>query len=158
MVGLARARYSHSGICVTDMGRSLAFYREVLGFEDGISLAIDDQYHALLGVTGSFSLRSQFLRLGGLVIELLDWSTGRQASAGTPSLYRVGLTHLSFEVDDLDATLAKVTAFGGTVLHDSRSTFTLPHMSGEVVFVTDPDGIRIELNAFPAPLNVGERT
>ncbi|AMK19975.1 glyoxalase/bleomycin resistance protein/dioxygenase [Sphingobium sp. MI1205] len=140
------------------MARSHAFYREVLGFEEGESLAIDDQYHALLGVTGSFSLRSQFLRLGGLVIELLDWSAMREESAGLLPLYRVGLTHLSFEVDDLDATLTKVTAFGGTVLHDSRSTFALPHMSGEVVFVTDPDGVRIELNAFPAPLYLGGRS
>lgn len=156
---MARPRYSHSGICVTDLERSRAFYKNVLGFEDGISLAIDSRYHALLGMEGAFSLRSEFFHLGGLVIELLHWPDPRPLPAdGIHPLNRVGLTHLSFHVDDLDAAIAQVEAFGGTVLHKTRSRFELPTMAGEIIFVTDPDGTRIELNDYPVDIDVSGRT
>lgn len=156
---MATPRYSHSGICVTDLERSRAFYKNVLGFEEGISLAIDSRYHALLGMEGEFSLRSEFLHLGGLVIELLHWPTpGPLSSAGVHPLNRVGLTHLSFHVDELDAVIAKVEASGGTALHETRSRFELPTMAGEIIFVTDPDGTRIELNDYPVDIDVSGRT
>jgi predicted enzyme related to lactoylglutathione lyase len=50
---------------------------------------------------------------------------------------RVGLTHLSFEVTVIEPVLARVREAGGHVLEDSR----IP----PAVFVTDPDGTRIEL-------------
>ena len=54
---------------------------------------------------------------------------------------RVGLTHLSFEVAAIEPVLARVRAAGGRVLEDSR----IP----PAVFVTDPDGTRIELVLAP---------
>jgi lactoylglutathione lyase len=56
---------------------------------------------------------------------------------------QVGLTHLSFLVDDLDGLLAKLRGLGATVLDATR-------LDGQgkgpnAVFVTDPDGTRIEL-------------
>jgi len=48
-----------------------------------------------------------------------------------------GLTHLSFTVGDLDATIEQVRALGGEVVESSNI--------GPAVMVRDPDGQLLEL-------------
>ena len=50
-----------------------------------------------------------------------------------------GLTHISFSVEDLAATLARVEELGGEILKDTNN-------AGVVVFVRDPDGQLLELS------------
>lgn len=50
--------FSHVGICVTDLDRSLRFYCDGLGFEQGESIPIDDTFGAALEVPGELSLTS----------------------------------------------------------------------------------------------------
>jgi predicted enzyme related to lactoylglutathione lyase len=49
----------------------------------------------------------------------------------------IGLTHISISVEDIPATCARVTDFGGEVMTDTDIDFA--------VFVRDPDGQFIEL-------------
>jgi catechol 2,3-dioxygenase-like lactoylglutathione lyase family enzyme len=71
---------------------------------------------------------------------------------GSASEHRnqLGLTHLSFYVDDVDTAARRLTQYGGTVLDETRS-----HLGIEVVFLADPDGVRVELMAIPAPAGPG---
>jgi catechol 2,3-dioxygenase-like lactoylglutathione lyase family enzyme len=55
---------------------------------------------------------------------------------------RLGLTHLSFLVDDLDATLGRLESLGGQVLPETRIE---PGGGVSAVFLTDPDGTLVEL-------------
>ena len=55
----------------------------------------------------------------------------------------LGLTHLSLRVGDLDATLAALEGLGAKVLRATRTP--------QAVFVSDPDGTRIELVAGRLP-------
>jgi catechol 2,3-dioxygenase-like lactoylglutathione lyase family enzyme len=55
----------------------------------------------------------------------------------------LGLTHLSFRVDDLETTLHLLERYGAQVLHTSRTEN--PDFRAAAIFVTDPDGTRIEL-------------
>ena len=146
----AAPRYSHSGICVADLERSLAFYRNVLGFTQGGELRNAHEHNALLQLEGNVLLHSVFLRCGGLVIELLHFiSPAPHGSAALRPLNQFGLTHLSFNVDALDDMITLVQKWGGTVVAGSRSRFSLPGMQGEIIFVQDPDGTRLELVSFP---------
>ena len=52
----------------------------------------------------------------------------------------VGLTHLSFVVDDVDAVMARLLDAGGAVVPGTDANLGI-----RVVFLTDPDGTRIEL-------------
>jgi lactoylglutathione lyase len=56
---------------------------------------------------------------------------------------QVGLTHLSFLVEDLDAALAQLRALGAHVLDETR--LGREGAGPQAIFVTDPDGTRIEL-------------
>ena len=61
-------------------------------------------------------------------------------AAPSPSNLR-GRPHLCFVVDDIDGVAARIEAFGGIVLRESR------HIAeyGTLMFCADPDGVRIEL-------------
>ena len=137
-------RPSHCGLCVTDVARSLRFYTEGLGFEAAERYELDSEeavgLDRALEVPGPVKVVSQFIRSGGMAIELLGYAT--PSPHGTPSSSRsqLGLTHLSFYVDDRDAAAAHLVSLGATVLEDTR---TSPGI--DLVFLTDPDGVRIEL-------------
>lgn len=133
--------FSHVGICVTDLDRSLRFYCEGLGFEQGEAIPIDATFGAALEVPGDLSLTSQFIRREGLAVELLFYVT--PAPTGKPSEHRnqLGLTHLSFYVDDVDATAAVLVAAGGTIIESTRTT----NEGIDLLFLRDPDGTRVEL-------------
>lgn len=136
-------RLSHHGLCVADLARSLAFYRDGLGFTEISRMRFSDAAtQRLLGIRGAV-LDAVYLRRDGMTLELLHFPRpGVELAAGPRPVNRVGLTHLSFVVSDLDAALATLGALGAAVLAETR----IGEPGGSsAVFVTDPDGTRIEL-------------
>jgi glyoxylase I family protein len=135
---------SHMGLCVTDLEKSLRFYCGGLGFELGGRFHITRQ---IAEVDAPVDLISQFIRLEGLRIELLDYTS--PGTFGTPHSRRnhLGLTHLSFVVDDVEARARELEAAGGTILQDTRNPPDDETL--RILFVADPDGNRVELMAFP---------
>ncbi|BCK54036.1 VOC family protein [Nocardia wallacei] len=120
----------HIGLNVTDLDRSVEFYRRALGFEQ---LGGGDGAHrfAFLGADGRLQLT------------LWQQSDG-EFSAKTP-----GLHHLSFQVDTIEQ-VREVEA----VLKDLAVTFAhdgvVAHGEGAAsggIFFSDPDGIRLEVYA-----------
>jgi glyoxylase I family protein len=96
----------------------------------------------LLDIAGG-ELQAVYLKLDGTCIELLYYPVAGHETPDTPRpMNLLGLTHLSFTVADVDAVVAAVTQAGGRYLdhtrieHEGKST---------AIFVTDPDGMRIEL-------------
>lgn len=136
-------RQSHIGLCVSDLGVALRFYRDGLGCEDGPYFNID---HPISEMSGDVRLVSKFVRSGDLRIELLAFAA--PTATGVPSSKRneLGLTHLSFKVEDIDIAAARLVAHGGTVIEGTRSC---PEGGVHIIFVADPDGTRVELMAFP---------
>ncbi|WP_055588556.1 VOC family protein [Peterkaempfera griseoplana] len=119
----------HIGLNVTDLDRSIAFYRALF------SLEVTRESHG----TGR---RFAFLaKEGKLVLTLWEQSTG-SFPTGSP-----GLHHLSFQVD----TLEEVRAAERT-LQELGAAFqyegVVPHSEGSAsggIFFTDPDGVRLEV-------------
>ena len=143
------ARCSHLGLCVTDLDRTLRFYCDGLGFEQAEGYDLDDGMLDGLGraleIEGSVKLRSQMITNGDLKIELLHFAEPGATGAASDARNRIGFTHLSFFVDDVDATAARLAELGGRVLDTTRA-----QLGYEVVFVADPDGARVELMARPS--------
>ena len=137
--------FSHLGICVTDLTRSLRFYCDALGFERGESHAIGSAFAPLMDLP-DVSLTSQFIQKGATVIELLSFDEPAPFGDGVRrALNQLGLTHLSFRVRDIAATAARVVELGGLLVETSRTSMDLGRGTGEFVYCTDPDGVRIEL-------------
>src|SRR5271156_1588806 len=104
---------SHTGLCVTDLDRSLRFYCDGLGFEKATTYHLTRQ---IAEVDPPVDVTAQFIRLGALEIELLYYAA--PGAFGTPVNRRnhLGLTHLSFVVDDVEARALELEAVGGVIL------------------------------------------
>jgi glyoxylase I family protein len=137
-------RMSHIGICVSDWKRSLRFYHDVLRFRYVHELEVKGEpSDTLLGLEG-VALRAIYLEREGVRIELLHYDAPGCVGDGEPRpMNQLGLTHLSLRVDDLDAMLVELAAAGVRALGDTR--IEIPDARSKAVFITDPDGTRIEL-------------
>ena len=94
---------SHVALCVSDMERSLEFYRDFIGMEPIMDLDIsDDRIRRVLGIAEA-KCRIVHLKLGRAVLELFQYScpAGENRAAGLHQ-YDQALTHIGFDVSDLD--------------------------------------------------------
>ena len=145
-------RFSHIGITVADPERSLRFYRDLLGFRPLSHLSVDDALSARLVGLEPLELHATFLERDGTRIELMHYAApGDEPDEVPRPMNRRGLTHLAVRVDDLPELLGRLEAAGAEILKDTH--VANPDFASEVVFVLDPDGVRIELIQLPGDPN-----
>jgi catechol 2,3-dioxygenase-like lactoylglutathione lyase family enzyme len=140
-------RVGHLGICISDLLRSLRFYRDLLGFREISRLEVAGTHtDRLLGLQ-NVKLSAVYLERDGMRIELLAFASPelREAPAPRP-INQLGLTHLSVRVKDLGAVVEELRAAGVQVLESTRVAIA---PGTAAVFVMDPDGTRIELVEIP---------
>lgn len=138
--------WSHIGICVSDMERSLRFYCEAFGFVPTESYVVGNEYRGLMEMSADkdVKLHSRFLQHDGPTrIELLYFeSPPSDGSRTRRRMNQYGLTHINFRVTgDLDAVLDRIRALGGEVADHTRTRVG----NFDVVYCSDPDGVRIEV-------------
>lgn len=140
MTSIASCAFSHVGLCVSDLDRSLRFYVDGLGFAP---YARFDLERNVAEVDPPVKLTSCFIQKGGLRLELLHYYS--PGVFGDPSNRRNhrGLTHLSFVVDDIDAAAEQLVGFGGTIVAGTRNVGDPAAV--QTIFLADPDGTRVEL-------------
>ena len=140
-----RPAFSHFGICVSDLERSLAFYCGALGFEKAESHEIGSEFARLMELD-RVAVTSQFIRRGPTAIELLAFHDPSPfGERERRAVNRFGLTHLSFRVRDVAATAERIAQLGGAVVGSSLTTIDLGGTALQFVYCTDPDGVRVEL-------------
>jgi catechol 2,3-dioxygenase-like lactoylglutathione lyase family enzyme len=126
----------HVDLVVSDLARSLRFYREVLGplGWHGVSEAPGERgetIHYLYGPGSSIGLRQAPRPAAGLPVDR----------------YEIGLHHLCFEVEDLpalEAAAARLRELGATI-SDGPREYPEYRPGYHAVFFLDPDGIKLEL-------------
>src|SRR3954454_20699697 len=103
----------HTGITVFDLERSLAFWREVLGFElSHRAHQKGELAEQITGVPGAEILIA-VLKAPGHKIELLEYrapADRRQLNDRRPC--DLGAAHIALTVDNLDEVLARIAASG----------------------------------------------
>ena len=149
---------THSGITVTDMDRAKRFYIEGLGFrtagsggDDGHKIDASGEYGRLVSTLLEFDVPFEadveFLNRDGATIELVAYVTPAPVTDTRRPTNICGLTHLGFEVDDVDATAERLVALGGSVLSKTDLSAGPDGRRRKIVLCTDPDrGARLELS------------
>jgi glyoxylase I family protein len=139
--------FSHIGIGVTDLDRSVRFYTDVFGFTQLYRLDFENnEVAATMEIEGKF--RSAMLIRGDLRIELLQWVDVAIIGSGQRKpMNELGFTHLSFRVENVDGLTEAIVAAGGMVVEQTRTVLgdAGDPASPRFIYLTDPDGTRIEL-------------
>jgi catechol 2,3-dioxygenase-like lactoylglutathione lyase family enzyme len=136
-------RLTHIGLCVRDITRSTQFYCTAMGFVEVGRMRVDDAATARLLDVPGLVLDLVYLQRDGFRLELLGYGRpGTVGESGPQPMNRLGFTHLSFRVDDVDGTLDAIIGNGGRMLSDRTVTFDGGNRG---VMATDPDGNLLEL-------------
>lgn len=139
-------RPHHMGLQVADLERSLAFYRDILGFEVVFAWNPRAPYIAeLVGYPG-VDLHAAILRLpdSSVFLELLEYRNVDRHPVDTGTA-NPGTAHIAFFVGDLDGLYGRLTERGvGSVSRPVTPTIG-PNRGGRAVYMLDPDGVRVEL-------------
>jgi len=140
----------HTGITVANLERSLAFWRDVLGFE------LSHRTHhtgalasEVTGVPGA-ELTLAVLKAPGHKIELLEYHAPADRTRANLRPCDVGSVHVAFTVDNLDAVLERIAASGWKAAGSPQTLQSGPNVGKRVVYVRDPDGTTIEFMQPPA--------
>jgi lactoylglutathione lyase len=138
--------FFHGGITVSDMDRSLTFYRDGLGLEVEFDRLLDAPYlKEVLGLSFE-SLRAAYLRIpGGGFVELLEYrGVERLSAASRPCDFGAG--HLCLYVDDVAGMWARLRQQGVRARSVDAVDITAgPNAGARSIYLADPDGYPVEL-------------
>lgn len=138
--------FFHGGITVSDMDRSLAFYRDGLGLEMEFDRILDAPYlREVLGLEFE-SIRAVYLRIpGGGFVELLEYrGIERFSAASRPCDHGAG--HLCLYVDDVAGMWERLRGFGASARSAGVVDITAgPNAGARSIYTSDPDGYPVEL-------------
>jgi catechol 2,3-dioxygenase-like lactoylglutathione lyase family enzyme len=135
----------HTGITVTNLERSLVFWRDVLGFD------LSHRAHQkgamaqeITGVAGAEIMLAVLKTPGGHKIELLEYLAPPARKHLEVRPCDVGSVHVALTVDDLDAVLSAIAASGWQAAGKPQTLTSGPNAGKRVIYVRDPDGTTIE--------------
>ena len=136
----------HTGITVSNLERSLVFWRDVLGFE--LSHTADqtgEMAKEITGVEGAELKLAVLKAPGGHKIELLQYLSppDRKKHADVRPC-DVGSVHVALLVDDLEPILQGISASGWKAAGQPQTLKSGPNAGKRVVYMRDPDGTTIE--------------
>ena len=146
---------SHLGICVRNMEKSLAFYRDLVGMK-----VVKEENQRVDGAGWEHVYRGK--RLGRRICYLkyndepaspvlvVTEHVG-EAVLGEPILLdEIGISHLSFSVPDLDA-LTKELLAAGVKTAGPPDVFREADGVVRTVFFFDPDGMVVQFDHYESP-------
>ena len=131
----------HVGIAVNDLDDGMRRFRELMGLEGWATLdaEVPAVYRGMDSVAG---IRSAFARSGGMLIELVQPTTGSFTAKTFLEERGEGIYHLGYLVEDMTVTLDRASALGIGV------DWMLPSDKGPLAVYLDSGetmGIHLEL-------------
>jgi len=136
----------HLNVNCSDVGRSLAFYRDAVGLHPGAHTEPPPQPGAAFGLEVAqwdAWILNDDRGFGGVALDLLEWL--RPEPVGAPPLpNQLGFARLGFTTADLDATHARLRDAGGARLSEPHEVTMQGAPTMRTFVAADPDGTAIE--------------
>ncbi len=136
----------HTCITVSDLERSIEFYRDFLGLEllftEESERSQDDRSRAL-GIAGA-KVKLAILRAADARVELIEYIT----AAGRPYDRRVndvGAMHIAFQVEDIDSVYQRMVDHGVRFTAPPATIPAGPMAGWRWTYFFDPDGVSLEI-------------
>jgi|TARA_R110000744_G_scaffold99591_6_gene192130 catechol 2,3-dioxygenase-like lactoylglutathione lyase family enzyme len=132
----------HTGIVVTDIEKSIDFYRQYFGFEVQKDMIESGEYIDNFCSLEGVKVRTVKMALeNGDMIELLDFISHPEEN-NEKRINNIGCTHFALTIENLDELYSAMTNNG--VFFNCCPQFS-PDGRAKATFCTDPDGTFIEL-------------
>ena len=132
----------HTGIVVGDLKASLYFYRNLLGFRVAKQMEEAGDYIDNISSLRNVKVTTVKMTLpSGQMVELLKYHS-HPAEQKTREICEVGISHIAFTVDDLDAEYERFKKEG--IQFNSPPQLS-PDGYAKVAFCRAPEGTLIEL-------------
>lgn len=132
----------HIGIVVSDMEKSLKFYRDLLGLK--IKSLVNEEGEFLDNMLAHENVKNKVAKLvteqGNTLVELID--SRSYGNKKDRDFFTIGASHFAFTVDDLEKTYDYLVKNGVKFTAPPQQT---PDGFAKVTFCEDPDGTPIEL-------------
>lgn len=140
---------THIGICVRDMDKSLAFYRDILGMTVLGDRMTDPTEGGRLHNYRRERQARRWVSLcygeGSTPTLTLTSHPGDDPDGAPVRLDEVGITHISFGVADVKSLTEELIG-KGVELAGPRESFTNSDGDIRSIYVFDPDGILVQFN------------
>lgn len=139
--------FFHSGVTVSDLDRSLGFYRDLLGMEVSMERVFTEAYIFEIVALQPSAMRIAYLKVpqSTVIVELIEFQ-GIERHPGEARPCDWGTGHFCLYVRDIDSLHARLRAAGVRSRSAAPVTITAgPNRGSKVVYVTDPDGYLVEL-------------
>ena len=144
-------RTNHTSFTVSDIDRTIAFFRDALGCSVVSPKAPRDQetIQQITGISGADVMIAYLMAPGGHHIELIEYLAPKDRGSVRPRPCDTGSAHLAFDVDDIEAAIAAAKDHDvqpiGPIVTNNKG----PNAGCKVVYLHDPDGITIEFLQLP---------
>ena len=130
------------GIVVSDMEKSLKFYRDLLGLK--VKSLVDEEGEFLDNMLARKNVKNKVAKLyaknGNTLVELIDSKS--YGNKKDRDFFTIGTSHFAFTVDNLEKTYDYLVKNGVKFTAPPQQT---PDGFAKVTFCEDPDGTPIEL-------------
>lgn len=130
----------HTAFCVTDFEAARSFFVDLLGFESEMDGERSEPELATVTAVPGARVRLAMLRLGDYRVELFKYH-GSKHLPGIHPQDKNGLTHLGFEVSDVDAVYERILAAGYKV---TSPPVELRNGRSKLIYVYGPEDLVVE--------------
>lgn len=136
--------YLHVGISVRDLNKSVKFYTEVMGMEEGIRVSHKGDTISRVVAVEDTEVDVCYVTKGQHRLELIEYKNKDNAKLNTTyqSQDDPGLVHIAFIVDDVEETYQTIKDLG----YEFNSPPMVTRENGpRIAFFRGPDNVIIEL-------------
>ena len=137
-------KIDHTGVTVSDLDASLAFYRDVFGFEVTEKRRLKGEFFETLTGVKDAEIEAANVMAPGHQIELLQYSIPGEKRASELRPCDPGFVHLAFEVEDMDEVINAIKAGGFEPVSPPLTSEAGKRAGWRAVYTRDPDGNVIE--------------
>jgi len=143
---------SHIAVCVADLEKSLVFYRDILGLNVKMHTTQDMTNRPGAESAEIYDRPRKARTVANVWFDespqpflVLTSHPGDQVGGEPIKLDQIGISHISFEVEDVTAYAQELVA-KGVSLAGNIEDFTDASGKVRTIFVYDPDGILVQFD------------
>lgn len=141
--------FNHTAFVVSDLERTIGFFRDLLGFE--LTSRAPRGRKAIEDMTGLAGADIEVAYLNGLGhwIELIRYKAPADRGEALPKIFQDGAGHVAFNVDDAVAAVEAAGAYGLWPIGQIITIDQGPNQGRKVVYLQSDDGLSVEFIQTP---------